>query len=152
MTNNRDLLENAAQRAIRYIEKASTRHIEPSPTAIESLTEFAIPLPDQGWDSTEVLAELDRRGSPATVVSTSPRFFGFVAGGALPVTVAAQWLATAWDQVPNMRVLSPIGCKLEDVAGRWLLELFGFPDDTHCSFVTGTTAADITALLGARHE
>ena len=27
-----------------------------------------------------------------------PRFFGFVIGGSLPVTVAANWLATAWDQ------------------------------------------------------
>ncbi|HEV2419601.1 MAG TPA: hypothetical protein VGX94_17535, partial [Terriglobia bacterium] len=40
----------------------------------------------------------DEAGSPATVASMGGRFFGGVVGGALPVSVAAHWLADAWDQ------------------------------------------------------
>ena len=36
-----------------------------------------------------------------------PRFFGFVIGGALPVTVAANWLATAWDQNAGLYARTP---------------------------------------------
>lgn len=46
----------------------------------------------------EVLEELDRLGSPATVASAGGRCFGFVTGRSLPAALAANVLATAWDQ------------------------------------------------------
>ena len=60
----------------------------------------------------QTLRLLDEVGSPATVACTGGRYFGFVTGGALPVTVASNWLATAWDQNVAFVVMSPIVAKV----------------------------------------
>ena len=81
-----------------------------------------------------------------------PRFFGFVIGGSLPVTLAANWLAGAWDQNAALNNSTPGVSRVEQVALRWLIELFGFPAGTTGGFVTGATVANFTALAAARHE
>ena len=94
----RDLLKDAAARSIRYLEGLNARSVIPTPEAIANLTELDGPLPEEPTDPATVLALLDDFGSPATVATAGPRFFGFVIGGSLPATVAANWLAGAWDQ------------------------------------------------------
>jgi glutamate/tyrosine decarboxylase-like PLP-dependent enzyme len=81
-----------------------------------------------------------------------PRFFGFVIGGALPVTVASNWLATAWDQNAALQVATPGVSAIEQVALRWLLEILGLPPQSAGAFVTGGTVANFTALAAARHR
>jgi len=81
-----------------------------------------------------------------------PRFFGFVIGGALPATLAANWLAAAWDQNAALAQVTPGVSMVEEVALRWLVDLLGLPDSTQGSFVTGATLANFTALAAARHE
>jgi glutamate/tyrosine decarboxylase-like PLP-dependent enzyme len=80
-----------------------------------------------------------------------PRFFGFVIGGALPATVAANWLATAWDQNTGLYGPTPTTSQLEQIALDWLLELFQLPASCGGAFVTGATMANFTALAAARH-
>lgn len=58
-------------------------------------------------------------GSPAAVANAGPRYFGSVVGGALPASVAANWLATAWDQNVHHRAGSPIGTRRWSMASRW---------------------------------
>jgi glutamate/tyrosine decarboxylase-like PLP-dependent enzyme len=80
-----------------------------------------------------------------------PRFFGFVIGGSLPVTVAANWLATAWDQNTGYAAPTPGASRLEEIARRWLLELLDLPRECALGFVTGATVANFTALAAARN-
>ena len=147
----RDLLTDAAKRAIGYLQGLDARAVAPAPAAVAALDEFDTALPDTGSDAGEVIALLDRLGSPATMAMAGSRFFGFVIGGALPVTVAASWLATAWDQNTGLYNSTPATSRLEQVALRWLVELFGLPSGTGGAFVTGATVANFTALAAARH-
>jgi hypothetical protein len=88
----RTLLDDAAQRAIRYLESLDARSVAPTPEAIAALARFEQPMPDEPQDPATTIAELDAIGSPATMAMAGGRFFGFVIGGALPVTVASNWL------------------------------------------------------------
>jgi glutamate/tyrosine decarboxylase-like PLP-dependent enzyme len=147
----KDLLQETLKRSLRYLESLPNRRVAPSPEAIDRLKELDYPLPDQPTDPKTVLRLLDDFGSPATVATGSGRFFGFVVGGALPATLAANWLAGAWDQNAGMFVLSPIGATLEQIALSWLTDLFGLPPGTGGGFVTGATMANFSGLAAARH-
>jgi glutamate/tyrosine decarboxylase-like PLP-dependent enzyme len=145
-----NLLESAAARAARYLADVGARGVAPSADAVAALGRLDGPLPDDPTDPHAVLALLDDAGSPATMAMAGPRFFGFVIGGALPVTVAASWLATAWDQNSALHEVTPATATLERVALGWLLELLGLPAGSGGAFVTGATVANFTALAAAR--
>lgn len=150
-TSTSDLLRDAGARAIRYLETLPNRRVFPDANAIGALESFAEALPAEPSDPADVLERLDAIGSPGTVASAGGRYFGFVTGGALPATVAAAWLASAWDQSAGLRPLSPVSARLEDVAGSWLLEILGLPSTSSIGFTTGATTANFTCLAAARH-
>jgi glutamate/tyrosine decarboxylase-like PLP-dependent enzyme len=150
-TETRELMEQATERAGRYLETLDARSVFPTAEAVGRLPELGGSLPADGAEPTEVLRLLDEIGSPATVATTGPRYFGFVTGGALPATLAANWLAGAWDQCAGLDVLSPVGSALEEISARWLLELFGLPPKCGVGFVTGATMANFSALAAARN-
>ncbi|MCB8876178.1 aspartate aminotransferase family protein [Acidisoma silvae] len=145
------LLQDAATRAADYLRNIRDRRIAPTAEAVLRLGDLNHPFPQRGLDATAIIGLLDDIGSPATVATAGGRYFGLVIGGALPVTVAANWLATAWDQNACFRATSPIAATLEDVALGWLTGLFGLPQDTGGAFVTGASMANVAALAAARH-
>ncbi len=146
----RELLIAAAERAIRYLEGLDERNVAPDPTVVARLLELDITLPAHPFPAAETVALLDSY-STATMAMAGPRFFGFVIGGALPATLAANWLAGAWDQNSALAAVTPFTAKLEDVALRWLRDVLGLPPETGVGFVTGATMANFTCLAAARH-
>lgn len=146
-----EVLEQAAQAAIRYLDGVRTRRVGADATAVAGLPALGGPLPAAGEPPASVLALLDRVASPATVASAGPRYFGFVTGGAVPVSLAANWLAGAWDQNAFSAVSSPVGAAIEAACEPWVVELLGLPEGTACGFVTGATMANFTALAAARN-
>ncbi len=146
----KQLLEDVAARAGRYLDEIGERRVWPAPQDVARLETLGGPVPQGASDPAAVLALLDEIGSPATVAGTGGRYFGFVVGGALPAAVAANWLAGAWDQNACMRIMSPVAAKLEDIVGGWMLDLLGLPSGSGFGFVTCTTMANFTALAAAR--
>src|SRR5262245_17926816 len=114
------------------------------------LAQLDEPLPEGPSDPAAVLAALDDLGSPASMATAGGRFFGWVTGGSLPATVAANWLAAAWDQNATGRHSSPATAAFEQVAQRWLLDVLGLPPDCAVGFVTGATMANFACLAAAR--
>jgi glutamate/tyrosine decarboxylase-like PLP-dependent enzyme len=147
----RSLLDNAAARAGRYLEGLQTRRVAPASPDLESLEGFFHPLQQEPLDPAQVLEELDSLGSPATVATAGGRFFGFVIGGSLPASLAANVLAGAWDQNAWGEVASPVGAALEKVCRDWLVDIFGLPAGSEAGFVSGATMANFTGLAAARH-
>jgi glutamate/tyrosine decarboxylase-like PLP-dependent enzyme len=87
---------------------------------------------------------------PGLVGIPSGRFFGMVMGGTLPAALGADWLTSAWDQNVGVRAVTPAAAAVEELAGRWLLEVLGLPVDSAVGFVTGATMANFTCLAVAR--
>lgn len=145
------LLNDATQRAVRYLAGLDARPVAPHAEARAALDAFAVPLQEQPVDPAQVLHELDAYGSPATVASAGGRYFGFVTGGTLPAALAATLLAAAWDQNAGLEVMSPVAAALEKICREWLVDVLRLPAQTEAGFVTGATMANFAALAAARH-
>ena len=150
MDNERQLLEDADRRALAYVDGIPQRRVFPSPDAIQALSAFDGPLPDQGRPAEEVLHQLDELGSPATTASNGGRYFGFVIGATLPAAAAAERLALAWDQCASSFDNSPAADRIEKVAARWVLESLGLPIGSAVGFGTSATACTLACLSAAR--
>jgi glutamate/tyrosine decarboxylase-like PLP-dependent enzyme len=146
------LLNDAAARAMRYLDGISQRRVTPDADSIAAITRLDEALSDTGKTDASTLALLDEVGSPASMAIAGPRFFGFVMGGSLPATIASNWLTTVWEQNACMHEITPVASRLEQIALNWLIDVLRLPADTGAGFVTGTTVANFTALAAARHR
>jgi glutamate/tyrosine decarboxylase-like PLP-dependent enzyme len=135
-----------------YIASRADRPVWPTTTLPDLRAAIGGPLPATPLDSLEVINALADAAEPGLVTTTGPRYFGFVTGGALPATVAAEWLTAVWDQPASLYVMSPAAAVVEEVAGAWLLDLLRLPPTASVGFVTGCHMANFTALAAARHE
>jgi glutamate/tyrosine decarboxylase-like PLP-dependent enzyme len=147
-----EVLQRAFDAARAYLTSRDDRPVWPTATIEALRTAFGGPLQTEPIDARLVVDDLVRIADPGLVATAGPRFFGFVTGGALPATVAADWLAAVWDQPAALYVMSPAASVVEEVAGAWLLDLLGLPPTASVGFVTGCHMANFTALAAARLE
>jgi glutamate/tyrosine decarboxylase-like PLP-dependent enzyme len=145
------LLDRTAQIAEDYLASLPERRVGAALGFEEVLEQLDGPLPDEGDEADAVLDALAGI-EPGMVATAGPRYFGFVTGGALPVSVAADWLVSTWDGPHFGRVASPAGAAVEDVAARWILDVLRLPESARVGFVTGATMANLVGLAAARHH
>jgi glutamate/tyrosine decarboxylase-like PLP-dependent enzyme len=145
-----ELLRDATARALEYLRTVDERPVAPAVDAVTRLAELGGPPPEHPEADADILALLDEVGSPATVASAGPRYFGFVVGGSLPVTTATSILAGAWDQNAFVQVASPTGTALERITLEWLVDILGLPSTTYGALVTGTALGNVLGLAAAR--
>jgi glutamate/tyrosine decarboxylase-like PLP-dependent enzyme len=145
------LLELAARLGDGHVAALGDRHVGWRAEADELRAAMGRELSLDGEDPATVLRELAADAEPGLVASQSPRYFGFVIGGVLPVARAADWLTVAWDQNAGGYACSPTMATVEDVAGTWARELLGVPTEASHGFTTGCQMAHVTALAVARH-
>src|SRR5215218_6639780 len=147
-----DVLDAAAKEAVAYLRGVAARRVGARADAATLRAALGGPLPSSGLDPLIVLSELVDAADGGLVATAGPRYFGFVTGGSVPVTVAADWLASAWDQNGAMYVMSPALAVMEDIVAGWILETLGLPAGASVGFVTGAHMANFTCLAAARHE
>ncbi|KVT76025.1 pyridoxal-dependent decarboxylase [Burkholderia ubonensis] len=144
------LLADADRRAHAYLTSVDTRRVFPDAAALANLAAFDEPLPERGKPADDVLRLLDGAGSPATVASNGPNYFGFVIGAALPAAAAAERLMLAWDQCASSFDNSPVAATIERQAARWVVEALDLPRDSAVGFGTSATACTLVAIAAAR--
>jgi glutamate/tyrosine decarboxylase-like PLP-dependent enzyme len=149
----RDLLAAAADHATDFLDNLPERRVGPAETDPQALrAALGGPLPDEPSDPLAVLEDLVDSAGPGLMASQSPRFFGFVMGGTLPAALAADWVASAWDQNACLYTASPAAAIAEEVVGGWLADLLGLPADASFAITTGCQMAHATCLGAARHQ
>ena len=147
-----DVLRLAVDHAARFHGTLDDRPVHARATIEELVEALGGPLPDAAAEDADVIAELVAGADPGLVGSQSGRYFGFVVGSALPAALAADWLASAWDQNGFSAASSPAASAVEDVATGWIAELLGLPSGVSSGLVTGAQGANTTALAAARHH
>ena len=145
-------LKAAYDHATRYISEVAQRHVGSRMPRADLLAALGGPLPIAGTDPVDVINHLATSADPGIIATIGPRYFGFVTGGAVPVTVAADWLVSSWDQNACLYVTSPAASVMEDIVSGWIVELLGLPATAGVGFVTGCHMANFTCLAAARHE
>jgi len=146
----RAVLRQVADAAGDWFDALPERPVRPDVTPAD----MRVPdvLPDGPSAVEDVVADLVRDAAPGLIAMGSPRFFGFVIGGAHPAGLAGDWLTSTWDQNAPLAGPSPAVAAIESVAGAWVLDLLGLPADASFAFVTGCQMAHVTALAAARHR
>jgi hypothetical protein len=124
----------------------------PDEDSLKALAIFDEPLPESFGNEEEIIDLLHKYGEPAATAITGGKYFGFVCGSSIPVTIASRWMADAWDQNNGLYVLSPIASKLEEICEKWIVKLLGLPEQTAAGFVSGSSIASICCLTIARNE
>jgi glutamate/tyrosine decarboxylase-like PLP-dependent enzyme len=146
----RALLELAAAIAGDYLDTLEERPVFPQVSPEELRAAFDGPLPDEPVEARQVIKELAAAAEPGVVAMGSGRYFGFVIGGALPASLAADWLTSTWDQNAGLYVGGPSASIVEQVTREWLVDLLGLPEDASFGLVTGTQMAHVTGLAAGR--
>jgi len=140
----------AVEHARRWLESLEDRPVPPQAQVEELVERLGTALPDEPQDPAAVVEHLATALEPGLTAMPSGRFYGMVIGGSHPAALAADWLTSAWDQNAGLARLTPAATATEQVAGAWLLDLLGLPEQSAVGFVTGGTMANFTCLTAAR--
>lgn len=145
-------LFRAAELAIDYLQRMPYLPVRESASMEELRAALRLPLNDAPIDPRIVLEELVEAAEPGLVHSQSPRYFGFVIGGALDAAIAADWMTSTWDQNAGGYPVGPSATVAEEAVGEWLLELLGLPRESGVGLTTGCQMAHFTCLAAARNH
>ena len=121
------------------------------PSALPLLDQLDGPLPATGAGAMTAIEQLVRVGTAAATQSSGPHFYHFVIGGSTPAAMAADWLVSLLDQNAVVRAASEFATRVEDIALRWLVELFELPPAWGGALTASATFANLTGLGCASH-
>ncbi|MEO9458499.1 MAG: pyridoxal-dependent decarboxylase [Lentilitoribacter sp.] len=103
-----------------------------------------------GVGSARTFEHLSKDIMPYATGNTHPRFFGWVHGAGLPVSVGAELVAATMNSNCGGRDHGAI--EVERATLDWLLDVSGLPDTASAILTTGTSQATILALTTARNR
>jgi glutamate/tyrosine decarboxylase-like PLP-dependent enzyme len=119
---------------------------QPIPDAVRA--RFNAELPRQACDLADVYREFTDFIVPYATGNVHPGFMGWVHGGGSAVGMLAEMLAAGLNA--NLGGRDHIPIEVERQIVEWTRQLFGFPAGASGIFVTGTSMANLMAVLVAR--
>lgn len=145
-------LDVVLREAKTWLHDLEHREVGATTSLAELQAKISIPLQTKGKCAEEVVEHLATATRGGLMASAGGRFFAWVMGGSLPAALAADWLASSWDQNAVLYDCSPATAVIEATAGKWLLELLDLPDTASFAFTTGCQMAHFTCLAAARQR
>lgn len=115
-----------------------------SPAGLDDL--FTEPLPDEGCAFADLVQECRTKVFPNTMAIGSRRYFGMMNPSPLPIAIFAEALAAAMNQNVASWRHAPAATAIEKRVIRWLCDLFGLPETSFGTFVSGGSLANLTGL------
>lgn len=119
---------------------------QPVPQAVRASFQQGLPQQSAELSATHDVFMTDIL--PYAIGNAHPGFMGWVHGAGTPVGMLAEMLAAGLNA--NLGGREQIPVEVERQVTRWMRDLFGFPEDASGLFVTGTSMANLIALLVAR--
>lgn len=144
-------LKTAYEASLKHLDSLDAAPVAAQATVAQLRAQLQKPLNTSGLPADEVVRELVRDVDGGLHGNAGGRFFGWVMGGAVPASLAADWLTSTWDQNAGMYAVAPSAAIAEEVAGEWLKELLDLPRAASFAFVTGCQMAHVTCLAAARN-
>ncbi|HEY0522446.1 MAG TPA: pyridoxal-dependent decarboxylase [Stellaceae bacterium] len=130
-----------------FLEHVRERPVwQPVPDAVKQ--RLAEPLPAAPTPLDRVYDEFRELVLPYATGNIHPAFFGWVHGGGTPTGMLAEMLAGAMNANLGGREHAPVHVERQVIG--WCREIFGFPETAGGLLVTGTSLANLIALLVAR--
>jgi aromatic-L-amino-acid decarboxylase len=130
-----------------YVAKVRERPVwRPIPDAIRS--RFREQLPREPSDLGDVYAQFSEFIAPYATGNVHPGFMGWVHGGGTAVGMLAEMLAAGLNA--NLGGRDHVPVEVERQIVEWTRQMFGFPAEASGIFVTGTSMANLMAVLVAR--
>ena len=146
-----EALQRALNHATQYLNALDERSVASTVTLKDLRLRLGGPLPELGMNAGQVIDDLVVNTKGGQLASAGGRFFAWVIGGSLPSALAADWVTSAWDQNAALYACGPAAAVVEEIAGAWLKELLGLPDEASFAFTSGCQLAHFTCLAAARH-
>jgi aromatic-L-amino-acid/L-tryptophan decarboxylase len=132
---------------IDYVAGVRDRPVwQPIPDSVRA--QFRATLPHQPSDLGEVYREFTDLIAPYATGNVHPGFMGWVHGGGSAVGMLAEMLAAGLNA--NLGGRDHIPIEVERQIVHWMREMFDFPAAASGIFVTGTSMANLMAVLVAR--
>ena len=145
-------LERSFAHSVSYLESLGERPVAKEVTSqgLRNLIGGELPLHSSAPE--KVIDEMAAALDAGLIASGGPRFFGYAIGGTFPVSLAADWLVSAWDQNVPYYVSSPAMAVAEETAAEWMVELLGLTKGSAVGFTSGAQEAIYTSLITARNS
>lgn len=147
-----DVLRRALSHSTAYLDALQDSRVGATASAADLRRRLGGPLGEMGVPAERVIDELAADIEGGLFTTGGGRFFAWAIGGALPASLGADWLASAWDQNSVIYDTSPAMAVVEEITGEWLKDLLRLPLNASYAFVTGCQLAHVTALAAARHK
>ena len=129
-----------------------TKKIRSQPTLTptkKAIEEICVPLSNEGEGEERVYEVFRQSILPYTLITTTPRFWGVVAGQGSPYGMLCEMLRAGMN---GTQEFSFSEAKVNMQAISWIKEMLGFPKETSGVLVSGGSEANFTALAVARNS
>ena len=143
----RDQAHEMLDDMVDYLENIRERPVwQPMSTPVRAWFRSGVPL--QPMDLGQVHEEFMQHILPFAAGNVHPGFVGWVHGGGTPVGMLAEMLAGGLNANLGGRDHAPVEVERQVVS--WVREIFRFPEGATGLFVTGTSMANLIAVVVAR--